>query len=287
MPFVQGSAIDKAMKGSMEQHAEVVHQCIREHLVDHSLKIVATFEDHVLAFTEEHNLLKISYKVNDEGSFEVVSSKASKTIPVIQDEDVAVHVSKGLKSLAKKMMSGKKIERTQVRELAALTQKDEDYWMTDIVSKLDETCGGNCDWYKMYEANIERIRTSLHGRIRDIESVVPKTRYTKIAAAKLDAFKDEMKESLQIIKGLFAEYSVLAEGQVFDDKQEFLIVVRESLIAEAQAVVGLLGKAEKLLGQSELPLVANAHDKLADRARTMAMVSAYINGRAQPTTDKE
>lgn len=285
MPFVQGSAIDKATQGSIEHNAEVVHQCVREHLSDHTLNIMATFEDHVLAFTEEHVLLKISYKMNESGTYEVVSAKPSKSIPVIQDEDVAVHVSKGLKSLAKKMMSGKKVERTQVRELAALTRKDEDYWMSDIVAKIEESCG-ECEWFKMYEANIERIRTSLHGRIREIESTVPKTRYTKIAAAKLGDFKGEMKESLQIIGNLFAEYAVLVEGQTFDEKQEFLTVVRESLIAEAQAVVGLLGKAEKLLGQSELPLVANAHDKLADRARTMALVSAYIKGRAQPT-DKE
>ena len=284
MPFVQGSAIDKAMKGSIDERMSLVHLAVTEHYGS-PLNIVATFEDHVLAFNEDKKLLKISYNVNEAGDFEVVKSAPSKAIPVIEDENVHVHVAKELKRITKRMMEGKKVERTQVRELAALTKKDESYWMSDILAKMDESCG-ETDWFRMYEANIERIRTSLHGRIRKIEESVPKTQYGKIAKDKLGSFDKEMAESLAVISGLFEGYASFCSVLSFDEKQEFLGAVRESLVVEAQAIVGLLGKAEKLMGQSEISQVAEAHYKMADRARTMALVSAYIKGKAQPN-DKE
>lgn len=285
MSFVQGSAIEKAMKGSMETLTEAIHQCVHDHYTDSALNIVATFEGHVLAFNEDKKLLKITYGLDEENNLVVTGAKPSKAIPVIEAADIPNHVSKELKGVVKKMMAGKKVSRTQVRELAAFTQKDEMYWMSDILSKIEESTG-DADWYKMYEANLERIRTSLHGRIREIEGQVPRTHYTRIAKAKLEEFDKEIRESLTILTGLFGKLCEDCRVLTFPDKQDFLGVVRESLIAEAQAVVSLLGKAEKLAGRDDLPLVASAHDKLADRARTMVLVSAYIKGKSQPN-DKE
>lgn len=286
MPFVQGSAIEKAMKGSLEERIGTIHQCIRDHHSNEDLNIVATFEDYALAFTEEKKLVKITYSLNENDNLTVSSVKPSKAVPVIEDEDVAHHVSKELKKVARKMMEGKEVSRTQVREIASLASEDEIYWMSEILSRIDESIA-NTDWYKMYEANLERIRTTLHGNIRVLEGQVPKTSYTRISKDKLAEFEKEMSESLDILRGLFGQFCEECGNLTFSDKQDFLSVVRESLIAEAQAVVGLLGKAAKLAGRDDLPLVASAHDKLADRARTMALVSAYIKGKSQPNDDKE
>jgi hypothetical protein len=282
MPFVQGSAIEKASKGSAESRLDAIHRCVHEHYTETPLGIMATFDDHVLAFAADHKLLKISYSVDESGEYSVTGEKVSRAIPVIMEDDVANTVAKNLRQMAKAMMSGKLVPRTQVREMAALVRKDEMYWMSDIVSKLDEATDSAVEWYKMYEANIDRIRTSMHGRIREIEGAVPKTRYVKIPASKLASFKSEMGESLQVIKGLLDEQCMTCGDYIFGDKQEFLSAVRESLIAEAQAVVGLLGRAEKLMGHADLSTVANAHDKLADRAKAMALVSSYLGSKAQP-----
>jgi hypothetical protein len=52
------------------------------------------------------------------------------------------------------------------------------------------------------------------------------------------------------------------------------------LNVEAQGIGALLGKAEKLYGQDSLPLLANIHDKLADRVKTMIVMSEYLKDKA-------
>ena len=106
------------------------------------------------------------------------------------------------------------------------------------------------------------------------------------AVTDLKDFEKEVKESMGILKGLYGQVNEDCNGLCFDEKQEFLSAVRESLIAESQAIVGLLGKAEKLAGKDDLPHVARAHDRLADRARTMVLVSRYLGTRAKKS-DKE
>jgi hypothetical protein len=183
------------------------------------------------------------------------------------------------------MMRGKPIERTQVREVAQLLRKDEDYWLAGLLEKLDE-CGDD-GWFQMYEANAEKIRTSLYGRIREIESRIPKTRYTKIARDKLAEFKAELRDSVCVLGEVLQQIVDECTGMVFDQGQdEFFGAIRSSLTAEAQAVCGLLGKAEKLMGSDDLERMAVAHDRLAERAKTMAVVSEYLSERA-PKVNEE
>lgn len=287
MPFVQGSAIEKARIGSMENRAEVVRGMILNAYKGSPLNIVATFDNHVLAFNECKQLRKISYAFGDNEELEIKSDRASREIPVISEGDVPSHVASELKKITKQMMEGKEVSRTQVREMAAMIDPDEDYWMSDILNKIEESTGDS-DWYRMYDANVERIRTSLYGRVREIEGKAPRIYYSKISVNSLGEFSSEIQESMGIIQGLFTSLSEKCRGISFDDNQEFLSAVRESLIAEAQAVVGLLGKAAKLKGKDNLPMVAKAHDRLADRARIMALTSEYLVSRAMASSkDKE
>ena len=284
MAYIQGSAIEKASKGSIEKMLDGIHEAINDKYSD-SLNIVATFEGYVLAFNADKKLRKISFTENDDGSIGVIDDRSSKAIPVIEECDVSAHVAKELRRIAVKLMEGKGVPRTQVRELSSFVDKEEFYWMSDILSMAEESMGDN-DWYKMYNANVERIRTSLHGRIRDIEGRVPKIHYSKIARGRISEFKNEMSESMGIVGKVFNDLVDDCRRMSFDEKQEFLGVVRESLIVEARTIGGLLGKAEKLLGHSDLSLVAKVHDKLADRARTMALVSEYLSAKVQHS-DKE
>jgi hypothetical protein len=289
MPFIQGSVIEKAKKNSIENRLDTVKHLVQSKY-DSPLNIVATFEDYVLAFDKDKGLRKISYYINEDGVLEIKSNNASKAIPVIEDDNIPFHVAGELTKITNLLMNGNGITeaiRTQVRELIPFVRKDEMYWMSDIVSSINEATGEDSEWYKMYDANVERIRTSLHGRIRDIEGQVPKTHYSRLAENRLLEFKKEISDSINIINELYSGFIVKCQGFTFSEKQEFLSAVRESLIAESQAIVGLLGKADKLSGQDgDLPLVAKAHDRLADRARTMALVSEYIGMKAQ-SNDKE
>ena len=289
MPFIQGSSIVKAKRGSLEHRLDTIQHLVQSEY-DGPLNIVATFEDYVLAFDKDKGLRKISYFINEDGDLEIKGDNASKAIPVIEDDDIPMHVAGELRKITKQLMNGKGITegiRTQVRELTPFVRKDEMYWMSDVVSKIDEATGEDAEWYKMYDANVERIRTSLHGRVREIESQVPKIHYSRLAESKLSEFKKEMSDSINIINELYSGFGAKCREYSFSEKQDFLSAVRESLIAESRAIVGLLGKAEKLNGKDgDLPLVAKAHDRLADRARTMALVSEYLGMKAQPN-DKE
>jgi hypothetical protein len=75
---------------------------------------------------------------------------------------------------------------------------------------------------------------------------------------------------------------------VFDqDQDEFFCAICESLRVEAQAIGGLLGKAEKLMRTEDVGRIAEAHDGLAERAKTMAVVTAYMKRRSQHNDDEE
>ncbi|MBN2257493.1 MAG: hypothetical protein JW704_06685, partial [Anaerolineaceae bacterium] len=63
MPFVQGSAIEKARKDSLEYKADTICQSIQAQYED-TLNVIATFEDHVLAFNSDGKLRNISFSFN-------------------------------------------------------------------------------------------------------------------------------------------------------------------------------------------------------------------------------
>lgn len=286
MPFVQGSAVEKARLGSLERRVENISDLIQAEYPDVPLNIVATFDKHVLAFNDEGRLRKIGYEIGEDNVLVIKSDRQSREIPVISDAEVPAHVARELRSITRKMMEGKKVSRTQVREVSAMLDPDEDYWMSDVLSKMEESMGDS-EWFRMYDANMEGIRTSLYGRVREIEGKAPRVYYSKISSDRLSEFDEEIRESMSLLHSLYQEFCERCIGFSFDEKQEFLSAVRKSMIAEAQAVVGLLGKAAKLKGKDNLTLVAKAHDKLADRARIMALTSEYLASRATASNNKE
>jgi hypothetical protein len=278
MAYIQGSAIEKARSGSIENKLDIIKNFLGEKY--NALRIVATFDDHVLAFNEDGKFRDISFLMNENGSIKITSDKASRVVSVIKDEDIPSHVSKELKNIVKSMINEDFDVRTRVRELVPFINDIDMIWLSDVMKGIDESVKPNT-WSKMYEANIERIKTKLYGRIREIENGVPKVRYSRLPEERISEFKTEVKDSMSI---LCDRYKIIIEGckglQFCDN--EFLGAVCESLIVEAQVLVDLLGKAEKLSRQDNLSIVAKAHDKLADRARTMALMSEYLKLKAEP-----
>jgi len=276
MPFVQGRAIEKARKGSMESKATAIRGCVLSHTPD--VGIVATFEDHVLAFKGD-DLLRFSIGVQD-GVYSVSSVKPSRSIPVIEDRQVAAHVSKQLESFASKIAKGQDIDSEEMAGLASLVSADEAYWVSEVGALISES--EDAGWFEMYEANLESIKTTLKGRIRELASAIPKTRYAKIPESKLLEFKKEIKDSVSMVRDVLAGLGSDDKELVFSEEKVFLGEVRKSLKTEAQAVESLLGKAVELMGDSNISQVANIHDRTANRARAMSLVNAYIAGKASP-----
>jgi len=286
MPYIQGSAIDKKFRGSLEHRALVVKEAIEDHFGDTAVRILATHDSHALAMSESGEILKVTYAVDKDGVHDI-KAKPTKEIPVIEDENVPAFVSSQLRSLVESAMKGKKLSRTQVREVAQLLDREEDYWASDVLAKIDEAVEAG-EWFGMYEANQEQIRTTLYGKIREIESPFPTTKFTSIAPSKLPQFEDELREGLTLVADLVNEMVDECSKMVFDqDQDDFFSAICESLKVEARAIGGLLGKAEKLMRTEDVGRMAEAHDRLAGRAKTMAVVTAYMKIRSLPTDDEE
>jgi hypothetical protein len=278
MAYVQGSSIDKIYEGGLEHQVAIIHNAIQEAFGDMGVKVIATHMDHSFVSDENGRMSKVTYTLKGD-KVEDVKIRKSKAVPIIEDEEIPAFVSKRLKSVIEDMMDGKSVSRNRFRELSQLLKEDEDYWLSDVLNRLEES-GKDQEWYKMYETNMAQIRTSLYGRLRKIEGIVPKTRYYKLKDKIVD-FQEEMNESLEILskvaKGVVDESKKL----VFDSGDGFFGAIQESLIAEAQAIESLLGKAEKLRGVEDASRMALTHDRLAERAKTMAIVSEYLKCQAQ------
>jgi len=284
--YIQGSAIDKKFKGSLEHQALIVQSAIAEHFGDSPVRVLASHDKYAYAIDADGKILKVSYKFEG-GEVTDINAKPTKDIPVIEDGDIPRFVAGHLRSMTESAMNGKEIPRTQVREVAQLLTRDEQYWVSSVLEKIDEAVDAG-EWFGMYEANAEQIRTTLYGKIREIEAPFPSTKFTKIASSKLSEFEDELREGLTLVANLVTEMVDECEKMVFDqDQDEFFRAICESLKVEAQAIGGLLGKAEKLMRTEDVGRMAEAHDRLAERAKTMAVVTAYMRVRSQHNDDEE
>jgi hypothetical protein len=142
---------------------------------------------------------------------------------------------------------------------------------------------GENHWHSYYEANREQIRTSLWGQIRELEGKVPKTAYAQIPRARLSEFAPELIESLGLLQKGFVQIVDEIRSLVFDKGDEFNGAIRDSLLAEAHALHGLLAKVGVLVevrgDPGDLERIAVAHDQWCGRAKTMEVVAAYLRSK--------
>jgi hypothetical protein len=281
MPVIKGSSIEKARVGSLENKIEAINSMVSEKYKEIPFTVLATCEDRAVVLLSDGTVRDIFYTINEDNTYGITSDRVNKSIDVISEDRVINHVSEQLSYIVSTMVKDKDLSRTQVRELLSLVNKDDLYWLSDV-DNVFEDITKESEWMKMYDTNIERIRTSLYGNIRAIEANVPKIKYSSIPKNKIGDFYGEVTESMCIVKDSVCKVSESCNGIQFKDKEEFLGSIRDSLIAEAQSIGALLGKAEKLYRQDGLPLLANIHDKLADRVRVMAVMSEYLKDRAKP-----
>ncbi len=274
--YVSGRELEKVYKGSAEASLDDIHSAIDDYFGESSVNIVATHNGYAYVFNEDGCPLKVTFEASGD-SVSVASAEPTDSIEVIEDSEVQRHVSKGLKSIVENMVNGR-VTRTQVREVATLLKKDDDYWMSGI---LDKTMGvmGESEWSNMYEANTEKIRTSLYGSIKEIEEKVPTVKYETLD--NIGEFAEELELSLGQLKKLVLDIFDESENIAFNDDDEFLCNVSASLKVEAQKIGAMLGKAERLLGEENISQVATLHDMVSNRVKTMAIVSQYLKSKAR------
>lgn len=282
MPYIRGSEIDERYQGSLEQRILTVKGAVEEQL-NKGVTILATHPNAALVVDEDGHLHEAKFKFA-RGEVKNLELSASD-IPVHQDEDMPVHIAGELRDIVDDIMEGRETDRTRVREIAALL-RDEDYWLTDVIKKLSEETSQDVEWFQVYEANRHEIRTKMYGQIRELESRVPKTRYSKLPTGRLPEFEGELRESMAVLADIAGAVVDDFGSMVFDEEDEFLCAVRQSLIAEAQATKSLLSKAAKLMASEDMPRAADVHDGLAERAKNMVVVSEWIKTRAPRSSEE-
>lgn len=279
--YVRGEDLAKWMGDSMEARITLVEMAVTAK-VGVAVDLLATREDGALFRTPDGKLHEATFAFVN-GVVGDVTVQPS-TIPVHEAAALPRLVSDELRALTADLMDGKPIERTRVRSLANLVDANEVYWPSQVIAKVNEACEakGDTHWFKLYEANQEKIRTAMWGQIRDLEARVPKTAYAKLPKTRLTEFEPELRESMGLLAKVMEEIIDVIRPLVFDKDDEFYGAIRESLLAEAQTLHGLLAKAGELWMRAEdLERVAVAHDGLCGRAKTMEVVSAYIAGRTK------
>jgi hypothetical protein len=277
--FVRGEDLTKWTEGSLEAQLDLVERTL-EAAVKGPVELLATRADGALFRTPDGALHEAAFTAAP-GQLEGVEIHPS-TIPVHEAATLPRLVADELRDLTAAMLRGEAVERARVRAVAELLVADEQYTLGAVLQRADEACAqtGDTHWFTLYEANQEKIRTTMWGQIRELEARVPKTAYARLPRTRLPEFEPELRESMGLLGGVLTEVVDGISPLVFDRDDEFLGAIRDSLIAEAQTLHGLLAKAGQLIRAEDLERAAVAHDRWCGRARTMEVVSAYLKGRA-------
>jgi hypothetical protein len=287
MAYVRGQEVEKWSRGSLEDQAEMVAEAISA-TVGAPVVMLATRSDGALFQSLDGKLQEAAFTRGDDGAVAGVTIRDS-SIRVHGEEDLPVLVAEELRDITAAMLRGEVPQRTRVRALARSVVAGEQYTLGGVLQRVDEAMAvtGEQHWHTAYEANVERIRTSLWGQIRELEARVPKTAYAQLPRTRLAEFAPELRESMTFLANAFTGVIDEIAPLVFDQDREYEGAIRESLIAEAQLLRGLLAKAGQLMRAEDLDRAAVAHDRLCGRARLMEVAAAYIVRRAQKGAEEK
>lgn len=285
MPFVRKADIDQHWAGSLEQRMEIAAKAVRDAVGD-GAKVLATHESYALAQAQDGTVQRVTYQLQ-EGQAEDVAAAVAEDVPCLDGlglDRVAAHDLRGAVS---EMLKGSVLDRTRVRDLARMVKGDVPYWIDEAVDRLDKA-GSGAEWWEYYAPQEPEIREGLHGSIRELESPVPKTRFSKLAEKKLPEVATELRECVGQLKTV--------AGGLFDDlatdvayHTEDLATRHKSLRMEAQGIRDALAWIEQMEWNEEhLPVVATAHDRIAARLRNGVIMSAHLRAMTrEEDNDKE
>jgi len=272
MPFVQSSEIEKYHEGSFENRILVLQSAI-ESTVGKRVTMLATHPERALAIDEDGKFHELHFAMHDGHPVGLQDYPAD--VQVIGEDAMPRFLASELRGLVADGCSGRALDRTRVRDLCGLLKRDEHYWLGDVLEAITKATSDEAPWRKLYEDQ----KATVAGRTEEFAGTIPTTRYTRLPAEKLESFTDELHDSLVALAGVFARVIDETSAVVFDVGDEKRSAVRNSLIVEAQAAKSLLSKAEKLMTSTDVTRTAEAHDRLAERAKKMVAVVSWLRPR--------
>lgn len=269
--YVRAQDLSRWAEGSLEQQIERAEAAVAAR-VGGPVELLYTRPDGALFRAADGTLQEAVF---------VDGEVAVRPAPVPQFEAAALPrlVADELRAVTRGLLEGEAV-RGQVRALVPLLRAGEEYWLTGVLRRVDEVLAADAPghWHTEYKAHQERIRTAMWGSIREVEGRLPKTAYARLPAARLSEFDPELRESLGVVATVLHEIVDGCATLVFDKGSSECSAI-ESLTVEAQLLRGLLAKAGTLMRTEDLEQMAVAHDQVVGRAKTMAVVAAYLRGR--------
>jgi hypothetical protein len=177
-----------------------------------------------------------------------------------------------LRWAAAALLAGEALPAGALAEVAAAVRPGEAYWMGDVLDGLDAVL--EAAEPPAHVVRAAEIRAALWGRVREIEAAVPATRWARAGrvAEQADAVAASWRALGASLGTMVDSVAALAFPQ--DDATA---VLRDGLVVEARALRAGCEQAAHL-GAPTAPWdrVAQAHDRVAGRARTLAVVAAWI-----------
>ncbi len=275
-PFIESNVLKDLTKGSNEELAANREQLVSEHFGGESLAVSNHASHGVFLHGDEAFRADFSRKKG----VEALKSVTHLPGAVVSESTLSGYVGEGLSAAVESLLSGGSVDSNRLHGLALLVQEGESYWFSDHAKILAESVESRSLWADAYEENREDVRKSLRGSLSKLESLVPKTRYGRIATGKLTEFDSELRESFGIMLGVVGGIVERIQGLQFEAVEEdeySLTDVASSLLDEARLVLESGRAAAGLVKAEGLPVFANIHDSVSDMVREMVIVGEYLS----------
>jgi hypothetical protein len=285
MPRIERDVLEGVVAGSFEDLSDTVGRLAAAE-IDEGFEIVATHRGYALGVSGG-KVVRVEWDIKD-GEVQV-TGVGDSDVPVVNEENADKHVSDKLHSVVRALCS-EEFEpgsvRNQLHLIASLVKKGGEYWAEDLIEEAEEVLSRETGWLSEYEENIKAVRSSLHGVLGSTENSVPKTRYHRVKRASLESFRPEIYDSMKIICEALDQMNGTLASLVFDKVESCGVSLngaRDAISEEASSLLASTKKILELARPEELVSLAKYHDDLAERSRSMLVVSRFLSRASEPS----
>ena len=275
--YITEAALAALCAGSYEaQTAALAEQIAAQ--VGAPVTVVATWPDEALAVTPAGAWYRIKHTCAEGGP--VVEGCLPEAVPTVAADAVPRHVAGLARGLVADIAAGRCAgldARARVRSLARLVEAGTAYWVADAVAALPAE---DSPWARWYAADAAAIRQRVWGSVRAREERVPGPMPEGAPAPAVRA-------AVAPLCAALTEIIDEARALTFDQQDEALAAIRESLIGEAQAMVAALQGAGRLMQEDarDVARVVEALNRGARQARIMTIATGFLQTQARGPND--
>ena len=289
MPHIERDVLESVIAGSFEDLSDTVARLASTEIGE-NVEIVATHRGHAIG-TSGGRVVRVEWDIRN-GEVEV-TRVGDSDVPVVTEENTDKHVSDRLQSVVRSLCSEDfepSAVRNQLHLIASLVKKDGEYWAEDLIEEASAVLSGEPGWLSEYEENIKAVRSALHGVLGSTEGSIPKTRYHRVKRASLENFRSEVYDSTEIIREALDQMVGTLAPLVFDKDESCgvsLNSARDAIIEEASSLLVSTKRILELARPEALVSLAKYHDDLAERSRSMLVMSRFLSRASEPSKSGE